>query len=230
MLNYPNAAHAGTESGYPAPEHAALIELLLMEERQRLAGDLHDIVGYTLTTAIVQIDAIRRLLEQNPDAGVQKLNLLQEAVRTGLEEIRKSVRSLKEGNVDFDLAAELSRLAETTKAATGANVRLELSAPTECLNAYQKKVIYYTVQEGLTNGIRHGNSTRFTLSMLCNSGNLELVLSNKGKPYVQCAPGFGLTTMQGRIASLGGTMTLTSTGEGCRLHILLPLFRPYCAS
>ena len=193
-------------------------------ERRKLVEDFHDIAGYTLTTAIVQIDAIRRLMARDPESGLRKLDHLHDFMRQGLSEIRASLQSLHEGKVDFDLAEAISRLFESTQDSTGVEMSAAIPSSLPSMSCAHKSALFGAVREGIANGIRHGECTRIALTLDMDPDALELVVSNDGKPYEGSRPGIGLTAMQRRIGTLGGSVRLSSTEQyGCELRIRLPV-------
>ncbi len=216
----------------PAPDETAAdsAEQRILAERRRLADDLHDIAGFTFTTAIVQIEAIRRLLKENPQESVRRMERLQEFMRLGLDDIRRSVRTMKgapgqEGGIDLEEA--LGQLLETTRDMTGATVESEVSVPLNRLAPAQKKVLYHAVREGLTNGIRHGRCTRFFVSIAIRDDLLELLMDNDGSPAAGSDSGIGLCAMRSRVGALGGTMGVSASPEGgYRLRVRLPVGDP----
>lgn len=200
-----------------------------MGERRRLAYDIHDTVGYTFTTALVQIEGIRRLLERGDDEGIRKLDALGELLRGGLGEVRRLLRQpddVPEPELLQDLEDSLRKLMETTRRATGAETSFVIDAPLRRLTVPQKQMIYYTFLEGLTNGLRHGNSTRFELSLTLRESVLVLELTNNGKPMARSGAdaGVGLSGMLARIASAGGTLEIEPGAEkGVRLRARIPM-------
>ncbi|CAG7629225.1 Sensor histidine kinase RcsC [Paenibacillus solanacearum] len=201
----------------------ATAELQVVEERNRIAGDIHDIVGHTLTTTIVQLEAAKRLLMRNDERGYAKLQLSQDLVRKGLEEVRESVRMMKQSGADYDLEPALRELLEETVQAAGvtAEIRIEQLPP---LGPLHKKVIFYALREGLTNGIRHGECRRFRFELDHQDGWIRFVLWNDGKRCEPAAgPGIGLRVMTERARSLGGSLELSSPEDGgCLLTLSLP--------
>lgn len=89
--------------------------------------------------------------------------------------------------------------------------------------------MYHALQEGLTNGVRHGRSSRFRFTLKREDNQLHFLLVSNGEPFVSVTPGFGLSSMMERVELLGGTVALrpsqTEGGSpaGCELTILLPL-------
>lgn len=198
-------------------------KMSVMQERTRISQDIHDNVGHTLTASIVQLEAAIMLLERGNALGVEKARLAQSLVRTGLDEIRESVRLIRYEDVEFPLQAAMEQLlehtSETLKFAYESRIE-DLPA----LNASQKHALYQALKEGLTNGIRHGQATRFRLQLLVEEGALQFRLWNNGKAVSEVHAGFGIQAMKDRIHELGGKLNLVSEGkEGCTLQIELPI-------
>lgn len=203
-----------------------LNELTLMEERNLLAQEIHDHVGHTLTTSIVQMEAAKMLLERGDPRGNEKLALSQQLVRKGLDDIRESVRTLKQQGADFQLEPALKQLLAQTEEVAGMKVDHAIS-PLPSLSSMHKKAIYHALKEGLTNGIRHGRCTRFEFKLNTQDDKLMFSLWNDGERYEATALGFGLQSMMERITQLGGTLRISGDEErgmrGCMLTIELPV-------
>ncbi len=203
-----------------------LNELTLMEERNLLAQEIHDHVGHTLTTSIVQMEAAKMLLERGDPRGNDKLALSQQLVRKGLDDIRESVRTLKQQGADFQLDSALKQLLEQTVEIAGMKVEHSIS-PLPPLSSMHKKAIYHALKEGLTNGIRHGRCTSFQFMLKTQDDKLIFSLWNDGERYEATALGFGLQSMMERITQLGGSLRIYGDEEpgtsGCMLIIELPV-------
>ncbi|MCI1694138.1 sensor histidine kinase [Aneurinibacillus aneurinilyticus] len=201
----------------------ARFEVSALAERNRIAGEIHDIVGHTLTTIIVQIEAGKRLVDKNLPLALNKLDLSQELVRNGLNEIRRTVHMIKEDTMNFDLTTGLKKLIHMTEKHTG--IRIEYDIPTlPELSLAQKKLLYHALQEGLTNGIRHGKSTQFHFVLQKKDASLSFILQDNGTGCTNLLHGFGLQTMEERTREINGRMVIaTQPGKGCRLTITLPL-------
>lgn len=203
----------------------ALADLSVMEERNRIAQEIHDNVGHTLTTTIVQMEAAKMLLARGDERGMEKLNLSQNLVRQGLDDIRESVRMMKQQGTEFPLESAMMQLMDETAQAAGLDIQYTVK-PLPLLTSMQKKVLYHALKEGLTNGMRHGQSSMFHFLLEHNDGRLLFQLWNNGKKYESATPGFGLQTMSERVRQLGGRLFLSSEDEGeegCLLTIELPV-------
>lgn len=205
-----------------------LAEVSVLEERTRIAHEMHDVVGHTLTAAIVQLEATKRLAERDHAIPIDKLAIVNGLVRKGLDEIRKTVRMLKVDNAPFNLELALKELIRDTIEKMEVEVADRIELPSG-LSKLAEQVLYHALQEGLTNGIRHARCSRFQFTVQSEGGWLNFKLVNDGIPFGDSKPGFGLSAMMERVQLLGGHMEIGSAtnehGEpnGCELIIALPL-------
>ncbi|CAG7653832.1 response regulator [Paenibacillus allorhizosphaerae] len=204
----------------------AFAESSMLEERSRIAADIHDLVGHTLTTTLVQIEAAKRLLVRNEQEGLKRLEFSQDLVRKSLNDIREAVWKMQSAKTETatDLEPALLHLIRVTEKAADISItcRIEALPPTDPLRS---KAICHALQEGLTNGIRHGNATRFEFELLPDAeGGLHFALWNDGAPYSADGPGFGMKAMEERVRKLDGSVQIASTDtpRGTRLTIWLP--------
>lgn len=201
----------------------ALEEVAVLEERNRIAHEVHDIVGHTLTATLVQIEAAKMLIDKDKVVALEKIGLVQQLIRRGLYDIRIIVRMLKDEIGQADLGASLRRLIKETERLTDVSIEYNVDELPP-LGARVKKAIYHALQEGLTNGIKHGESGRFVFSLLLDRDDLLFTLENDGKPYVSNSYGFGLSAMADRVHQLHGSIELVPLEQrGCLLSIRIPL-------
>ncbi|MFB9275678.1 sensor histidine kinase [Cohnella cellulosilytica] len=211
-----------------------LAEVSVLEERNRIAHEMHDVVGHTLTAAIVQLEASKKIAEREDKLPLGKLDTVGGLVRKGLDDIRKTVRRLKNEKIPDKLEDALRELIRETIETMEVEIEAEIVIPLP-LGKPAEQVVYHALQEGLTNGIRHAQCSRFRYSLLPVGDALEIRLWNDGKPFADARPGFGLTAMTERIHLLGGALSVRSSenadGEpmGCELAITLPLPEPNAA-
>ena len=206
---------------------AAIAELSVMEERNRMARDIHDIVGHTLTTTIVQIEAARMLLDKRPGEAMVKLTTTSNLVRGSLDSLRQSMHKLSHSDQEWDLREALSKLISETEAVTGVAIEYDIE-DLPFLRIAHKKVLFHALQEGLTNGIRHARATSFQFVLRSDGKSIYFALENNGIPFKGQEFGFGLTGMRERVEGIGGELHVSDTrDEGCRLTIRLPQPAPY---
>jgi two-component system sensor histidine kinase ChiS len=191
----------------------AQAELSIHEERERIAEDIHDIVGHTLTATLFQIEAARKLLLRNDSEGLDRLERSQQLVRKSLQDIRKAVGMMKHSGEQSDLETELLRFAAEAEMMAGITVNCSIRLTEPVTDAAMIKLVCQALQEGITNGIRHGQATAFAFALQEESGTLAGALRNDGIPYDGRELGFGLRAMQDRLRRLGGGLSLTAMRE-----------------
>lgn len=192
-------------------------------ERNKIAREIHDTVGHTLTTVLVEMEASKRLMDKDIIKAKEKLSLAQEQVRKGLNDIRSSVRILEQGKEIMDFWGSLKAFIAEAEMHSDIIVKSHIDSN---INVYDngKKVIYRALQEGLTNGIRHGKSTAFIFKLFERDNSINFSLEDNGIGAVALTKGFGLRSMEERVKELGGQLDIYSEeGEGFSIYIKLPL-------
>ncbi|MDQ6419661.1 histidine kinase [Paenibacillus sp. LHD-117] len=208
----------------------SLAEISVLEERNRIAYEMHDVVGHTLTAAIVQLEATKKLAAGENGVPPEKLDMLSGLVRKGLDDIRGAVRLLKTEEMSLPLDVSLLELIQYAEDTMDIRVDADIFVPAELqLGRLAEQVLYHALQEGLTNGIRHGRCTRFRFSLRPSGKLLRFRLVSDGEPFGSAVPGFGLAAMKERVELMGGVLSVSSSvskegaPEGCALSIDLPL-------
>lgn len=200
-----------------------LEDITVLRERNRIAREIHDTVGHTLTTVLLELEAGERLIPVDPASAATKIKLAKRQIRKGLNDIRTSVETLNSGNEMLDFASTIKLLIHETMMHGDIHIRYQIDE-LPLLTSQQEKALYRALQEGITNGIRHGKSTAFVFNLKRTENWMEFLLQDNGVGAEQLTPGFGLTTMEERIKELGGIFSISSqTGEGCLIRISIPL-------
>ncbi|WP_233516766.1 ATP-binding protein [Paenibacillus curdlanolyticus] len=202
-------------------------DLSVLEERNRIARDIHDHVGHMLTASIVQLEASMTLFDHEPTLAAERLTLVADLMRRGLQEMRRSVRMLTDATEDtVRLEASLEKfIAEATRYA-GITIDHRIEPLSARLHPEQEKLVYRVLQEGITNGIRHGDSRDFQFELVEREQGLVVKLFNSGAPYSSPILGFGLASMKEAAERWGGHFHIGAVeGQGCLLEILFPLQR-----
>jgi two-component system NarL family sensor kinase len=199
------------------------------EERRRLRRDLHDGLGPALAGMALQIDTIRGLLRDNPDAADALLAKLKDETQDGLAGIRRIVYGLRPPALDeLGLVAALGEdSARFSSAGPGPLVSIEAPADLPPLPAAVEVAAYRIAREAITNAARHSGASTCTVRITLNAGlDLEITDDGRGLPP-DFHPGVGVNSMRERTQELGGSFTIDNvapTGTTVRAH--LPLERP----
>ncbi|WP_240913138.1 ATP-binding protein [Paenibacillus favisporus] len=202
----------------------AMSEVSVLAERNRIAGEIHDHVGHILTASIVQLQAGLKLLSMSAPESVDKLNLASELVRKGLHEMRKSVHMLgEEAAATSSFQDSLLQIIEDSEKYAEVTLEHIIEITDGRLEPEAEKLIRHALQEGITNGIRHGRCTHFRFELVEEDGLVRFTLENNGLPFASDRLGFGLTMMRQTIRRRGGTFRIgTKEGAGCLLVLTLP--------
>ncbi|WP_213805627.1 sensor histidine kinase [Granulicella sp. dw_53] len=192
--------------------------LAAVAERERIARDLHDVLGHTLSVIVLKAELARRLMEQDPQRAAQEIADVESTARTALAEVRETIGGYRSQG----LAAELEHARRTLDAG---GVALTWKAPamgSPTLSATEETVLSLSVREAVTNIVRHAEATRCTMSLATTSdGFYALLVEDNGRHIVQ-REGNGLRGMRERVHGLGGRFSVRSE-HGTRLLIELPI-------
>ena len=198
-----------------------LEEMGAVAERNRIAGEIHDTVGHTLTTAIISIKAGEKLMETDQAAALKKFHLAGDQIERGLGDIRSSVKMIQSGGQKAFLP-ELKRLLEEIRENTDMALTEVVDIQSELLSI-QQNVLLRAVKECATNSLKHGHSTEADLLIQEYKGTVRMTFSDNGVGAEDVRFGFGLNGMSERVKSLGGVLDVSSApGEGFTVQITLP--------
>lgn len=193
-----------------------------LKERNKIAREIHDTVGHTLTTVLVEIEASKRLMKINPDLSLEKLCLAQGQVRKGLNDIRGSVRVLEKGDELLEFYPSLESIIKDTQIHSDVTIKSEIDYSLNLTNEVQK-IILSSLIEGLTNGIRHGKSTAFLFKLIKKENKVLFSLVDNGQGAATLNYGFGLRAMRDRVYDIEGSFNINSDeSEGLEIIITIP--------
>lgn len=203
--------------------YAAVAEVTALEERQRIAKEIHDTAGHSLTTVIMQTEAAKRIIDVNPAEAKTKLIAANLQAKNTLDRLRESVHVLSGEVGSVTLKTALENIINESTDGTGIKIRAKIQ-DIEVSQAKQR-FLCNTLKEGISNGLRHGNATAFWFELKTQDGKIRFHLSDNGTGLEteHFESGFGLTTMRDRVRKLGGEMYIISEpDEGFELNLELP--------
>jgi signal transduction histidine kinase len=202
-------------------------ELAIVEERNRLAREMHDTLGHRLTVASVQLEGAQRLCSSDPEKAESMVGTVRQQVREALAELRETVAALQVPiEADLELPSALRRLATHFEEATDLIVHQILPEQVPALPGPHRLAIYRAAQEALTNAQRHADASQVWLVLAVHEGTIALLVSDDGKglSYPTGSAGFGLRGMRERAAQLGGELHVEPRrGGGTQVSFRLPL-------
>lgn len=202
-------------------------ELAVVEERNRLAREMHDTLGHRLTVASVQLEGAQRLCPTDPERAASMVGTVREQVREALGDLRSTVATLRTPiEADLQLRSSLRRLVTHFEEATNITVHRVLPEVIPDLPSEQRLALYRATQEALTNVQRHAAASQVWLVLTVSDDAITLLVSDDGQGLTLSREemGFGLQGMRERAARLGGDLHLEPRrGGGTQLSFRLPL-------
>ncbi len=190
--------------------------LAQVAERERIARDLHDLLGHTLTVITIKSELANRLFTLDPERSRQEMLEVEETARKALADVREAVVGYRSEG----MAAEISRARRTL---TSAGVALSTALDVVELTPAETNVLCLCVREAVTNIVRHANAKTCTIQLARSNIGLRLTVADDGSG-IKAREGSGLRGMRERIGGLEGHMHIHSSqgGGGTRLEIDLP--------
>jgi signal transduction histidine kinase len=220
------AAHAAV-----AIENARLLErsreLSIVEERNRLARELHDAVSQKLFSLVFNAESAATLLDRDPAAAAEQVARLGELAHEALGELRELIFELRPASLeDEGLAATLRKHVDMLRRVHGRAVELRISGA--AAPAPDDADVFRIAQEALTNALRHADAERIELRLAARDGRLTLTVADDGVGFDPAAPGLrsrrlGLTSMEERARALGASLAVVSRpGDGTTVTLEVP--------
>jgi signal transduction histidine kinase len=213
-------------------DQGRLRDLAIMEERQRLAREMHDAVGHRLTATAVLLEGAARLIPTEPSRATRMVETSRAQVRQGLDELRAAVSALRaDTHGSQTLSDVLAALVEVFAQGGEPRVTLDIQPGMAEPDPDRKLVIIRAAQEALTNVQKHAAATRVELALRVAGDAYVLTCRDDGRgmaaePATDGAPGmsgFGLGNMRARAAVFGGRVDLEAVpGGGTALRLSLP--------
>ena len=198
-------------------------ELSILKERNRISREIHDSVGHSLSTIIIQLGAIEKIANDNGEAASLMASNLRDFTKNGLEEIRKALRELKPKEFkEYETLLAIEGLIKDFSKLTGIDVKLGFSKNKWQLDEETSLVLYRVVQEFLSNSARHGKATKISIFMHFSISDLIVTMQDNGIGTNEIIPGLGLTSISERVGELGGNLSYESKeGKGFLLRVVL---------
>lgn len=192
-------------------------------ERKRITKEIHDIIGYTLTTVIMLLREAKLYITENSHIK-EVLDQADQHCQSGLEETRQFLRILRSiETTKITLVDAIRKLASSFQNATGVQVQIDFGNAIYPVNENIQNTVIRLLQEGMTNALRHGKASRITISLWIHEGMLIIDMMDNGRGTTQFNEGIGLAGMRESISALGGQFTAGPISGGFKLTAHIPM-------
>jgi len=207
------------------PAVAATVETRMLEERTKWAMHIHDGLTQSVTSAVLELQVLRQRMRLDPDAAMDELQEVEDAMRQDLKDIRRLLFELQEGTIEDDrpFAAFVAELVERWKLPARVSVEGDLDAvPAEVI-----ETAHSIVAEALVNAAKHSGSKDVAVRVRVDAQELRIEVEDKGRGIAAVTdddPHFGLRLLKARAERIGGSVEIGSTpGSGVRVVASLPV-------
>nr|WP_241728651.1 sensor histidine kinase [Nocardioides zeae] len=177
-------------------------EIALVAERERVARDVHDVLGHSLTVVVAKAELAERLVDLDPERAKAEIASIRSLSREALGEVRATVSGLRVARLGDELAS-------AREALTAADIVADVPSDPDVVDPRRRIVVAWVLREAVTNVVRHSGASRCTVEL----GDARLAVSDDGRGGVH-QPGNGLRGIGERVRAAGGTLTVTSGPEG----------------
>jgi signal transduction histidine kinase len=200
-------------------------DIATLKERNRVARELHDSLGHSLTTFNLHLEAALRLFESNPEEARELLAEAKQLASSSLQDVRQSVAALRSDplanqSLEGAIASLVAEFQRATNLTPKTWIYVMATLPSDV-----KTAIYRILQESLTNIAKYAEASSVKIHLKAQE-NVQLVVQDNGNGFdpEQNTTGFGLQGMRERTYALGGELFLeTAPGRGCKITVHLPL-------
>ena len=200
--------NAQLERSRSLEQHMATIS-----ERERIAQDLHDLLGQTLTMVALKSEVATRLFDSKPEQAKQELLEIRNAARVALSDVREAVAGMN----TTSLRAELKRAEQVLSTA---NIKLHIIGLIPSLNAEADQVLGLSVREAMTNIVRHSVAKQATFSISDDGSNVIVSVEDDGASD-SIIEGSGITGLRKRLQKFGGVTRIEQT-PGLKISMQIP--------
>jgi signal transduction histidine kinase len=209
--------------------HAATLEqLTISRERNRISRELHDTLAHTLSALTVQLDAITAVWDPIPAKIRSMLEQMLSTTRSGLEETRRALRSLRASQLEeMGLALAVSALAEDIASRSDMTLELDVPDNMDDVPPEVEQCFFRVAQEALENAARHANAHKLSVHISQDSERMTLTVSDDGRGFNSRSEKagehhFGLRGLRERAELIGAELSVESqTGQGTTIHLNL---------
>ena len=202
-----------------AEEREQRARLAVLDERNRIAREMHDVVAHSVSLMVVQAGAARRMLESDLDASREALLAVEDVGREALAELRRVLGLLRGTSEPVGLRPQpgTAQLASLVAGARGSGLEVDLTVDGDPrpLQAGVDLAVYRVVQEALTNAVKHARATRAAVRLVWQPDALDVEVLDDGRgPLLPAQGGHGLIGMRERLAAYGGGLEAGPRSDG----------------
>lgn len=206
-------------------------QMTLREERTRMAKELHDTIGHTITSIVLGLEITQNDIGTTDAEASARIHGLISTARNCLEEMRSNIYQSAFEEKSQTLAERLQQIVQDFSGNTGTNVHFRVLGEVHEATQQVNFVCIRCLQESLTNALRHGKATAIDIILDYHADRIKLIIEDNGIGFENLTMGFGITAMKDRIESLQGRLHITSLpGRGTNVSVSIPIKRKFATN
>ncbi|WP_407270534.1 sensor histidine kinase [Radiobacillus sp. PE A8.2] len=221
-----NDSHFALKDAHEQLQHYSrqVEALTVVQERNRIAREIHDTVGHKMTALLVQLRLAKELQSQQTDQASDTLVTCEQLAKDALQEIRLSVQTLHEKEDDYKgVIANIRAILENYQSTTGLESELEIKGDPANIPISIQPIITRMIQETITNAVRHGQAENCQVTIDIDADAITVSVKDDGAGANHVEPGFGLITMRERVIEHGGNISFEGiAGQGFTVQAKFP--------
>jgi two-component system sensor histidine kinase DesK len=194
-------------------EHERAEQFAKIAERERIARDMHDLLGHTLSVIVLKSELASKIVDRDPRRAAAEIKDVEQISRNALAEVRRAIHGYRGERL-------LDELASARTALAAANVSLSEDIVPCALGADEERALALALREAVTNVVRHSRASRCRITLNCAEGEVRLVVEDDGVGG-ELVEGAGLAGMRARLAEVDGAVECDGT-RGTRLMVCVP--------
>ncbi|MFV0430189.1 MAG: sensor histidine kinase [Arachnia sp.] len=203
------------------------LERVATAERLRMASEIHDVVGHSLSMISLQAGVALKVFDANPAQARASLETIRSSSKSALAEVRRTLAVFRGTDEASPLAPTptLGGVASLVEQVRGTGTRVHLGGipDTDDISPAAQTGAYRVVQEGLTNAIRHAPGQAVDVTIMRDATELVVRVTDDGSPTAEAVEGGGLRGMRERVSALGGRLSATATPNGFVVVAWIPV-------
>lgn len=203
---------------------AGLADRARVEERNRIAGELHDVIGHALTVSLLHVSSARLALDDDPEEARASLAEAERLAQQSLAEVRAAVGLMRGAASDVAPMPGVQDVVELVASfrRAGTPVELEIAGDVATIGASRGLAVYRIVQESLTNAARHAKGSPVAVRIVVDGATTTVTVTSGGTPAPAAEEGSGVLGMRERAETLGGRLLAGPWETGWRVEAVLP--------
>ena len=191
-------------------------------ERKRIAREIHDTLGHSLTGISAGIDAVKVLVDIDTNRAKEQLNNVSVVVRDGIRDVRGSLNKMRPGALENNTLKEaLIKIIREYEAISNLEIHLRYEWDNIDLDIAKEDIVFRVIQESITNSVRHGHAKTIWIELLEEEEAYVMTIQDDGIGFDELHYGYGLKQMQERLMIIGGSVRFENR-DGFYTHIEIP--------